>query len=182
MAQVNAIHMALGQIGFSNEAANYITSDQNGQGMSSLAEFAVLTDDEVKNLCKVVCRPGGMMQNPNAAAPPGADAAAAAAAAAATAQPAQIPNPGLTVMLCTENDLKLACYFLCYKEHTSPVVTADVIMLASVWELCPYHEWEKTITMWRPRKSMQKIGIELLRQLRSICVVVLVFRRHHWHT
>ena len=76
--------------------------------MNSLAEFTVLTDDEVENLCKVVRRPSGM-QNPNAAMPPGADAAAAAAAAT---QPAQIPNPGLAVMLHAENNLKLACYFL----------------------------------------------------------------------
>ena len=140
MAQVNAIRTALGRLGFSNEAANYITSDQNGQGMNSLAEFAVLTDDEVKNLCKVVRRPGGMMQNPNAAAPPGADAAAAAAAAA---QPAQIPNPGLAVTLRAENNLKLACYFLRYKERTSRAVTADMITLASVRELRPYREWEE---------------------------------------
>ena len=108
--------------------------------MNSLAKFAVLTDDKVENLCKVVRRPGGMMQNPNAAMPPGADAAAAAAAAA---QPAQIPNPGLAVMLHAENNLKLACYFLRYKEHTSRVVTADMITLASVWELRPYREWEE---------------------------------------
>ena len=94
--------------------------------MNSLAEFAVLTDDEVKNLSKV-CRPGGMMQNPNAAAPPAA----------------QIPNPGLAVTLHAENNLKLACYFLRYKEHTSRVVTADMITLASAWELCPYCEWEE---------------------------------------
>ena len=140
MAQVNAIRTALGRLGFSNEAANYITSNQNGQGMNSLAEFAVLTDDEVENLCKVVRRPGGMMQNPNAAAPPGADAAAAAAAAA---QPAQIPNPGLAVTLRAENNLKLACYFLRYKERTSRAVTADMITLASVRELRPYREWEE---------------------------------------
>ena len=179
MAQVNAIRTALGRLGFSNEAANYITSDQNGQGMNSLAEFAVLTDDEVENLCKVVRRPGGMMQNPNAAAPPGADAAAAAAAAA---QPAQIPNPGLAVTLRAENNLKLACYFLRYKERTSRAVTADMITLASVRELHPYREWEENHKDVEARKSMQRIGLGLLRQLRSICVVVLVFRKHHWRT
>ena len=72
--------------------------------------------------------------------PPGADAAAAAAAAT---QPAQIPNSGLAVMLCIENNLKLACRFLCNKEHTSHVVTADMIMVASLWELHPYCEWEE---------------------------------------
>ena len=70
---------------------------------------------------------------------PGADAAAAAAA---TTQPAQIPNAGLAVTRA-ENNLKLACYFLCYKEHTSCIVTAGMITLASVWELCPCHEWEE---------------------------------------
>ena len=125
MAALAALCTTLGHLGFTNEAALFITNDQ---GMNSLDEFRLLKDEEVENLCKVVRWPGGTIINPNAAQ---------------AGQPAMIPNPGLTVLLHVENNLKLACYFLCYRERTSRAVMADEIRLDWVRAYHDHKEWEE---------------------------------------
>jgi hypothetical protein len=55
MAQIAAIRTAMTRIGFEVEAANLLTDDQ---GMNALEELALLTDEEVTNLCRVIRRPG----------------------------------------------------------------------------------------------------------------------------
>jgi len=67
------------RMGFSQQAAVFITDDQD---MSSFDKFKLMTDKDVKSLCKVVTRPGGTIANPMAG-----DAN----------QPQVIPNPGLSV-------------------------------------------------------------------------------------
>ena len=66
MAELIALRAALVRMGLSGAAANFLTADQ---GLDSLAEFGILTDDEVTNQCKVVRRPGGTMANPEAGDP-----------------------------------------------------------------------------------------------------------------
>ena len=51
MAAVVALRTALVRLGFSIQAAAFITDDQ---GLNALSEFRLLKDDEVENLCKVV--------------------------------------------------------------------------------------------------------------------------------
>jgi hypothetical protein len=51
-----AIRSALTRLGFSNQAATFINEAQE---MDALNEFALLTDDEVENMCKVIRNPGG---------------------------------------------------------------------------------------------------------------------------
>ena len=58
---LNALHTALSHIGFTNAAAVFITDQQ---GLDSLDEFHPLKDEEVENLIKVTCRPGGTIPNP----------------------------------------------------------------------------------------------------------------------
>jgi hypothetical protein len=108
-ANLAAIRTAMERLGFSNAAAEFIVTEQN---LDDLAEFALLTDAEVENLCKVIRRPGGVIPNPNAAA---------------AGQPATVANPGIAVSLRAENNLKLACYFLRYKQRASRTVApADI--------------------------------------------------------
>jgi len=61
VAAPNPLHDALGRMGFAQATINFMTIDQ---GMDSLAEFQILTDDEVESLCKVLRRPGGTTGNP----------------------------------------------------------------------------------------------------------------------
>lgn len=125
MADLPALRTALTRIGFTNDAAVFIT---DAQGLGELAEFQILTDSEVENLCKVTRRPGGTIPNPNVAN---------------AGQPGEIPNPGIPVSLRAENNLKLMCYFLRHKERTSRAVTAADVTLANVRTLREHHDWEK---------------------------------------
>jgi hypothetical protein len=123
--------------------------------MDDLDEFALLTDDEVENMCKVVRKPGGTIENLNA------DVAG---------QPPAIPNPGIAVTLHAENNLKLACYFLWYKKRTSRMVTPADITLESVRGYHEYKKWE----------LMQRIGPIPWMQLTSGSVAVLVSLIFRW--
>ena len=125
MADLVAIRTALTRLGFTAKAANMIT---NNQCMESLDEFALLTDDEVINLCKVVRRPGGATPNP---------------ASGVVGQPTVIRNEGLVVSLRAENNLKLACYFMKYSKRTLRTILANMITLDSVRACKDYKLWEK---------------------------------------
>ena len=108
---------ALTRLGFSAKGYGFIT---NNQGLDTLNELKVLTNDEIKILCKVVWRPGGTIPNPNDGDP---------------GQPATLSNPGEQVPLRAELNLKLACYYLRFKDRTSRVVGAPGINLVNVLKL-----------------------------------------------
>ena len=120
MADLNALRTALNRMGFSVQAAQYITDNQ---GLGTLAEFKILQDTEVEDLCRVVRKPGGTVADPNNAGQ-------------------NIPNPGIEVSLMACNNLKLMCYFLRFKERTSRDVTAADITVNNVRALIGYREWE----------------------------------------
>jgi hypothetical protein len=61
MAAWNAMRTMFVRIGFTNVAAQVIVDEQ---GMDTLDEIQLLTDDEIENLCKVIRRPGGWSQDP----------------------------------------------------------------------------------------------------------------------
>ena len=125
MADPATIRGRLQEMGFSDSAARYITDDQ---GMNEWNEFRILTDDEVTNLCRVVRKPGGTMTNP---------------LAAQAGQAATVPNLGISVSLRAENNLKLMCYFLRYKERTSRVINyATAVTLPNVRALREHRQWE----------------------------------------
>ena len=92
MADVVALRAALTRLGFSAKGAGFITNDQ---GLYTLDELKVLTNDEIEILCKFVRRPGGTIPNPNYGDP---------------GQPATLLNPWEQVPLRAELNLKLDCY------------------------------------------------------------------------
>ena len=98
MSDVVALCASLTRLGFSAKADGVITNDQ---GLDTSDELKVLTNDEIESLCKVVWRPGGTVPNPNAGDP---------------GQPATLSNPGEQVPLRAELNLKLACYYLRFKD------------------------------------------------------------------
>ena len=81
MSDVVALRAALKRLGFSAKGAGFITDNQ---GLDTLDELKVLTNDEIESLCKVVRCPGGTTPNPNAGDP---------------GQPATLSNPGEQVPL-----------------------------------------------------------------------------------
>ena len=68
---------AMVRIGFSEQAAQALVEEQ---GIATLEEIRLLSDDEIESLCKVIRLPGGTIAQPAAG-----DGAAVA----------QIPNPGV---------------------------------------------------------------------------------------
>ena len=125
MAAVIAIRTALGCLGYTGAAQIFIT---DAQALNTLEEFCILTDSEVESLVKVIRRPGGTIADPA----PGA------------APDIRIPNPGVTVSLRAEFNLKLTCYFLRHKHKTSRTVNANDITLANLRALRDFKVWEDT--------------------------------------
>jgi len=110
------LHDALAQMGFAQPTINYMTTRQ---GMDSLEEFKILTDDEVESLCKVLRRPGGTTGNPPR------------------------PHPGFAVSIRAELNLKLMCYALRFGERTSRTVNAIDLTLDTIHKMKMHREWEK---------------------------------------
>jgi hypothetical protein len=52
-------------MGFEDAATS--TSITDNQDVNSLEELKILRDNEITNLCKALRRPGGLIDNPNAA-------------------------------------------------------------------------------------------------------------------
>ena len=102
-----ALRTALMHMGTTTEVANEITATQ---GIDTIEELRILTDDEVETLCRAIRHPGGLMPNP------AFNAAGGAAAALAAGIPAQITNTGHVISARAENHIKLAAYFLRFKE------------------------------------------------------------------
>ena len=123
MADVVALCAALTRLGFSANSDGFIT---DGHGLDTLDELKVLTNDEIESLCKVVWRPGGTVPNTNAGDP---------------GQPATLSNPGEQVPLRAELKLKLACYYLQFKDQTSRIVGSPEINLVNVRELWNHRDW-----------------------------------------
>ncbi len=103
MAANVQLRAALQALGFSNEASTYIVDTQ---AFNDIEDYALLTDDEAMNICKVTRRPGGM----NAAN----DAVA----------------PGIPVSLKAENNLKMFCYYFRYRQRTSRPLTINLESVA----------------------------------------------------
>ena len=105
-----ALRAALVRMGKTAEVANEITVMQ---GIDTIEELCILTDDEVETIFHAICRPGRLMPNPVFNAAGGAPAALAAGI------PAQHTNTGHVISARAENNIKLAAYFLRFKECTS---------------------------------------------------------------
>ena len=126
MADVVALRAALARLGFSAKAAGFITNDQ---GLDTLDELKILTNDEIESLCTVVQSSGGNFSHPNTGYP---------------GQPGMLSNPGEQVLLQVELNLKLACYYLRFKDRTSHVVGSPDIKLVNVCALQNHRYWEKS--------------------------------------
>ena len=123
MADVVELCAALMRLGLSAKTAGFIT---NNQGLDTLDELKVLTNNEIESLCKVVRSPGGNVPNPNAGDP---------------GQPATLSNPGKQVTLRADLNLKLASYYLWFKDKTRRVVGSSEINLVNVHELRNHRDW-----------------------------------------
>ena len=98
MAQSIALRNMLGNLGFSQPAADYIVDTQQ---FNDPADYAILTDEEAQNLCKITRKPGGVDQAGN-------------------------PNQGIVVSMKSENNLKMVAYYFRYRQRTSRPLTINL--------------------------------------------------------
>jgi len=131
VAAPNPLHDAHGCMGFAQATINFMIINQ---GMDSLAEFWILTNDEVELLCKVLCHPRGTTGNP------------------------PTPHPGFAVSIRAEMNLKLMCYVLRFGERTSCTVLATDITLDAVRVMKTHREWEENHKDVDPPDFSEKIG------------------------
>ena len=112
----------LQRIGFSAAASQVLVDEQ---GMDTLAEIQLLTDDEIENLCKVVQQPGGTIHGPN----PG---------------DAPVNNPGTPVNLRAENHLKLLAFFLRHLDRVSRDTNVANVTLNTIRTVRELRDFEST--------------------------------------
>ena len=125
---------AIVRISFLEAAAQAQTDNQ---GMDSLDEIRILSDDDIANLCKLLRRPGGVVPGVvNAAGNP-------------------IPNPGIQVSARAETNLKLAAFYLRHKVRTGRIVAPADVTLASIRALRELREFEDT---YKPSEDVPTIN------------------------
>ena len=91
----------------------------DSQGIGCIKELEILNDGEIKSLCKVIRRPGGINPITNVA------------------------NLGIQVFLRSENNLNLANFFLKHKLRTVRVAVSNDITLDNVRLLIELKENKK---------------------------------------
>ena len=94
----------------------------DAQGIDCMGEIKNITYGKIENLCNVIRRPGGINPITN------------------------IANLGLQVSLRSENNLKLAIFFLKHNIRTVRVAVATDITLDNVQILCDLKKSEKEHT------------------------------------
>ena len=104
MAAAIQLRNALQNIGFSQDAATCIVDTQ---GYDTAEDFALLTDDEAANVCKITRRPGGTDDNHD-------------------------PNPGISVSMKAENNLKRMCHCFRHKQRASRALTVNQVTVANI--------------------------------------------------
>ncbi|KAI2505147.1 hypothetical protein MHU86_9335 [Fragilaria crotonensis] len=129
-----AVRTALVRIGFLDAAAQAITDEQ---GIDSLEEIRLLSDDEISNLAKLIRRPGGVI--------PGQVNAAGNA----------VPNPGIQVNARAETNLKLAAFYLRHQVRIGRTVTPADVTLENIRSIRELRDYEDT---WKASDDLPVIN------------------------
>jgi hypothetical protein len=154
---------AMTRIGFSELASQAIVEDQ---GIDSLEEILLLSDDEIDCLCKVIRRPGGLIPAAIAGGPP-------------------VANPGVNVTQRSESHLKLTAFYLRHQGRVSRTVLAPDITLnaiRTVRDLCTWSPLTRLHLIPASPPSTPRIGRRQWRLSRSSFVLVLGRGRSRSHT
>ncbi|KAI2490096.1 hypothetical protein MHU86_24492 [Fragilaria crotonensis] len=129
-------------IGFLEAATQAITDKQ---GINSLEEIRLLSDDKISNHAKLLCCLG----NPGQVNTAG-DA---------------VPNPGIQVSVRAKANLKLAALYLCHQVRIGMFVTPADVTLKNIHLIRELHDYEDTwkasddVPMITPRIGLNNIAI-----------------------
>ena len=125
-----AVRTVLVRIGFLESAALVITKEQ---GINSLEEIRLLSDDEISNLSKLLRRPGGVA--------PGVVPA--------------VPNPGMQVNARAETNMKLVAFYLRHQVRIGRAVTPADVTLANIRSIRELRDYEST---WKASDDVPTIN------------------------
>jgi hypothetical protein len=117
------VRTALARIGFLEAVTQAFTDEQ---GIDSLEEIRLLSDDEISNLAKLLRRPGGVV--------PGQVNAAGNA----------VPNPGIQVNARAETNLKLVAFYLRHQVRIGRTVTPADVTLENIRSIRELRDYEGT--------------------------------------
>ena len=112
------MRQAFVRLGFTQQGAVAVV---NEQGIATLEELGLLTENEIEGLCKTIRRPGGTMVGQGQG---------------------NVPNPGTAVSLRAETNMKLAAYWLKFRIKTSRVTQPGDIDLPAVRSIRGLRDWE----------------------------------------
>jgi hypothetical protein len=118
------------RLGFTPGAAASL--EGNGHGINTLAEVVFLNDEDIDSLMKQLWRPGGMIAGPTIV---GGDAQG-------NPRPL-VTNPGYSVSIRVETNLKLAVFYLRHQARISRIVAPASIALTVVRSLRSTKEYEE---------------------------------------
>jgi hypothetical protein len=159
MAALNGMRTMLNRFGFTVAASQVIMDEQ---GLESLEEIKLLTDDEIKSLYRVIRRPGGMIPGPS--------------------NPGNVPvnNSSTLVILRAENHLKLLVLFLGHQERVNRRSDAANITLDTILAFRELRDFDKppddpppiNATDWT--KTMESVH-EYLRSYLGDCKIPLAY-------
>jgi hypothetical protein len=125
MADLAASRALLVRLKFSVPAAAAIVDEQ---GIDSLEEFKLLTDEDIESLCKVVRRPGGSVVNPDAHI---------------AGQPGMIRDGGESISMLAEGNLKLCSFYLSHLHRVGRTTDYANVTLVKVRTMSQLKKYEK---------------------------------------
>jgi hypothetical protein len=125
MADLAASRALLVHLKFSVPAAAAIVHEQ---GIDSLEEFKLLTDEDIESLCKVVRRPGGSVINPDAHI---------------AGQPGMIRDGGESISMLAEGNLKLCSFYLRHLHCVGRTTDYANVTLVKVRTMSQLKKYEK---------------------------------------
>ena len=97
--------------------------------MDELAELSILSDAEVESLCKLVCKPGGLIPSPHAIY---------------DGHPVMINVHGYTLSMREVINFKSACYFIYHHTRMSSDCSPAIFVLADVQKLGELRELKES--------------------------------------
>jgi hypothetical protein len=129
MATLATMRAMFERLGFTRGAASSLKG--NDHGINTLEEVVFLNDKDIDSLVKQLRRPGGMIDGPTIVG-----------GAAQGAPRPLVANPGHSVSIRAETNLKLAVFYLCHQARISRIMSPASIALTVVRRLRSTKEYE----------------------------------------
>jgi hypothetical protein len=161
MATSKTMRAMFERLGFTPVAS--ASMEGNDHGINALEEVVFLNDKDIDSLVKQLRRPGGMI------------AGHTLVGGAAQGNPGPLAaNPGHSVSVRAETNLKLALFYLCHQARISRFVAPASVALTVVRSLCSTKEYEENFKVTADQPLInEKYWPGTMEEIRELFVSVL---------